>query len=48
VTAAFSLTAIAAPGGSSILTISPPANAAIGIYPLTIQATDGALTGLFP
>jgi uncharacterized membrane protein len=48
VTAAFGVTAIAAPGGSSVLTIATPANAAIGIYPLTIQATDGALTRTFP
>jgi pseudomonalisin len=48
VTAAFGSTAIAAPGGSGILTISPAANAAIGSYPLTIKATYGALTETFP
>jgi uncharacterized membrane protein len=48
VAAAFGLTAIAAPGGSSVLTISPPVNAAIGIYSLTIRATDGALSETFP
>jgi len=48
VTATFSLTSIAAPGGSSILTISPLANAAAGIYPLSIQAVDGALVETVP
>ncbi len=48
VSATFATTTITAPGGTSVLTILPAFNAAPGIYPLTIKASEGALTQTFP